>query len=262
VADIGSNFGHPLTSNQLRHKQTVPDGQLRRTQSNPPNVFSNNRAFSHVPCKAIDRTSKLQAIDRTSKWSATRIEGNPTQSNDVIDLLKAVKKKEVQKQGAKSMTRHPMVGKEFQNMHKILRKAGGSGKRTTTHASLWKRYGISAMVNFQFHLIARIDDSAQVIIEHIRVHDKFAHAFKARLNWSKKVQDKQDTPFQIVLGSMDPIYCILCSLALWLELNLKMYPPAMVSPYLFCFVMTIGFQTGEEAKVDDSIIPDKDVEKD
>jgi hypothetical protein len=84
------------------------------------------------------------------KWSVTRTEGNPTQSKDVIDLLKAVKKKEVQKQGAKSMTRRPMVGKEFQNMHKILREAGGNGKRTTTHASLWKRYGISAMVNFQF----------------------------------------------------------------------------------------------------------------
>jgi hypothetical protein len=39
----------------------------------------------------------------------------------VIDLLKAVKKKEVQKQGVKSMTQRPMVGKKFQNLHKILR---------------------------------------------------------------------------------------------------------------------------------------------
>jgi hypothetical protein len=111
----------------------------------------------------------------------------------VIDLLKAVKKKEVRKQGAKSMTQRPMVGKEFQNMLKILREVGGNGERTTTHVggngerttthvSSWKRYGISAMVNFQFHLIARIDDSTQEIIEHICVHDTFAHALKARLN--------------------------------------------------------------------------------
>jgi hypothetical protein len=33
------------------------------------------------------------------------------------------------------------------------REAGGDGKRTTKHASLWQS-GISAMVNFQFHLIA------------------------------------------------------------------------------------------------------------
>ena len=113
------------------------------------------------------------------------------------------------------MTQRPMVGKEFQNMHNILREAGGNGKRTTMHASSWKRYGISAMVNCQFHLIARIDDSTQLILEHrIHVHDKFAHALKARLNWAKNVQDKRDAPFQTVLWSLDPMYCVL-----WLKLK-------------------------------------------
>jgi hypothetical protein len=91
------------------------------------------------------------------------------------------------KLGAKSMTQRPKVGKEFQNMHKILREAGGNGKRTTTHASLWKRYGISSMVNFQCHMISQINDSTRVFIEHIRVHDKFAQTLKARLNWLKNV---------------------------------------------------------------------------
>jgi hypothetical protein len=64
------------------------------------------------------------------------------------------------------------------------------------HVLLWKRYGVSAMVNFQFHLIARIDDSKRVILQHIHAREKFAHAVKARLNWSKNVQDKQhDAPF-------------------------------------------------------------------
>ena len=49
----------------------------------------------------------------------------------MIDLLKAVKKKEVQKQGAKSMTQHLINGKEFQNMHKKFHEANGNGKRTT-----------------------------------------------------------------------------------------------------------------------------------
>ena len=70
------------------------------------------------------------------RLSNTRTEGNPPHSKGVVDLLKAVKKKEVQKQDAKSMTQHPMVGKEFQNTRKILREAGGNGKRTTLHASL------------------------------------------------------------------------------------------------------------------------------
>jgi hypothetical protein len=80
-------------------------------------------------------------------WSVTRTEGNPTQSKDVIDLLKAVKKKEVRKQGAKSRVQRPMIGKEFESMHKLLHESDNC-RRTTAHASSWKQYGISAIVNF------------------------------------------------------------------------------------------------------------------
>ncbi|KAI2492284.1 hypothetical protein MHU86_22256 [Fragilaria crotonensis] len=168
------------------------------------------------------------------KWSVTRSEGNPTQSQDVNALIKRVKKKEARKQGAESKTKRPMVGAEFVAMHDILKKGAASG-RTTTHATYWQRYGIGAMVNFQFHLIARVDDSTQVVLEHIRVHDSFPHALKTRLNWSKNVQDERDAPWQIVLGALNPVYCVLCSLGLWLELNIKMHPPALDSPYVFCF---------------------------
>ena len=184
---------------------------------------------------AMDKKAISFWMPNRDKWSVTRTEGNPTQSKDVIDLLKAVKKKEVRKQGAKSRVRRPMIGKEFESMHKLLRESDDDDRRTTAHASAWKRYGISAIVNFQFHMISRIDDSTQVILEHIRVHDKFSHSLKVRLNWSKNVNDERDAPFQLVLGSMNHIYCVLWTLALWLELNIKLYPPAMESPYLFCF---------------------------
>jgi hypothetical protein len=150
-------------------------------------------------------------------------------------LIKRVKKKEARKQGAESKTKRPMVGDEFIAMHDVLKKMGAASGRTTTHASYWQRYGISALVNFQFHMIARVDDSTQVVLEHIRVHDNFPHALKTRLNWSKNVQDERDAPWQIVLGALNPVYCVLCSLGLWLEINIKMHPPAMDSPYVFCF---------------------------
>ena len=70
------------------------------------------------------------------KWSATRTEGNPTRNKDVHDLLKAVKKKEVRKQGAKSQVQRPMIAKEFESMHKLLLEAGNDNDRwTTAHAS-------------------------------------------------------------------------------------------------------------------------------
>ena len=195
-----------------------------------------NPIHSRHSAISFDKKAISFWMPNREKWSVTRTEGNPTQSKDVIDLLKAVKKKEVRKQGAKSQVRRPMVGKEFESMHKLLLEAGNDDRRTTTsHASSWKRYGISAIVNFQFHMIARIDDSTQVVLEHVRVHDKFLHSLKVRLNWSKNVNDERDAPFQLVLGSMNHVYCVLWSLGLWLELNLKLYPPAMESPYLFCF---------------------------
>ena len=172
------------------------------------------------------------------KWSVTRMEGNPTMSQDVNDLIKRVKKKEARKQGAESKTWRPMNNIEFDSLHDVLKRVGDTvvGRdRDGSHGGTWKRYGIAALVNLQFHLIARIDDSTQVVLEHIRVHDRFPSCLKTRLNWSKNVTDERDAPWQIVFGSIKPEYCVLSSLGLWLELNLRTYPPAMVSPYAFAF---------------------------
>lgn len=181
------------------------------------------------------------------KWSVSRAEGNPTQSQEVNALIKRVKKKEARKQGAATKTKRPMQDDEFVAMHEILKKMGDAvddAGRTTSYAASWQRYGLRALVNFQFHLIARVDDSTQVVLDHVRVHDHFAHCLKTRLNWSKNVMDERDAPWQIVLGSIDPIYCVLCSVGLWLEINLDMYPPAMNSPYLFCFCDDIRIPEG------------------
>ena len=77
--------------------------------------------------------------------------------------------------------------------------------------------------------------SAQLVLEHIQVHDSFPSALKTRLNWSKNLNNKQDEQWQIVLGPLNPVYCVLCSLALWVELNLKLNPTATNLPYyVFC----------------------------
>jgi hypothetical protein len=163
----------------------------------------------------------------------------------VNSLIKRVRKKEARKQGVKSQARRPILGQEFVALHELLnqhdgrRRNGNQGGRVC-----WKRYGISAMVNFQFHLIARVDDTTQLVLEHIRVHDNFPNCLKTRLNWSKNVNDDRDAPWQIVLGSINPVYCVLSSLALWLELNLKSNPVAMSSPYEFCISDDIRMPEG------------------
>jgi hypothetical protein len=73
-----------------------------------PSPDANPIATQHATI-AFDKKAISFFMPNREKWSVTRTEGNPSQSKDVIDLLKAVKKKEVQKQGAKSMTRRPLV---------------------------------------------------------------------------------------------------------------------------------------------------------
>jgi hypothetical protein len=147
-------------------------------------------------------------------WNRLSNQGNPTRSIEINDLIKRVKKKEVRKQGAPSQTRRPMSGREFHLLHGILK---------ASNDIVW-RHGITCLINFQFHLIARIDDTTQLLMDHLRVHDSFSFALKARLNWSKNVQEERDAPWQLVIGSMDPLYCAIISLHFGLRHSLVTTP--------------------------------------
>ncbi len=165
--------------------------------------------------------------DRLVVWVSGRNEGNPTRSIEVNSLIKRVKKKEVRKQGVLSQAKRPLTEEEFRRMQHILQNHNKSNM-------IW-RYGLYALTNFQFHLLARIDDTTQVLVENIRVHDSFCNALKTRMNWSKNVTEERDAPWQIILGSMDTAFCVLASLSLWMELNLRCNPNALLSPYVFGF---------------------------
>ena len=164
--------------------------------------------------------------DRLHGWRTGSNDGNPTKSAEVNDFVKRVKKLEARKQGAESQTRRPMLQTEFHRLHEVFKSYGEEH-----NSSIW-RYGMPALINFQFHLIARIDDTTQVILDHIRIHDNFENALKTRLNWSKNVQDERDAPWQVVLGSMNAVFCVFISLGLWLELNLQSSPRFIASATL------------------------------
>ena len=110
----------------------------------------------------------------------------------INNLIKRVKKKEVRKQGVASQTRRAITELEFCTLHTVF----------CANSLLW-RNGMSALMDFQFHAIARIDDTAQVLSDHICVHDSFPNCLKAKLNWSKNVGDERDALWQMVMGSME-----------------------------------------------------------
>jgi hypothetical protein len=70
------------------------------------------------------------------------------------------------------------------------------------------------MFKFKFHMVAQLDDTACLKKMDIKPCPEFPFGLLYQLCWSKNVREEQDTPNQILLGAMDPHYCILlCDLS-------------------------------------------------
>jgi hypothetical protein len=71
---------------------------------------------------------------------------------------------------------------------------------------IW-RLGVPPLVNYQFHLIAWIDDATQILLDHhVQVHNSFSNVLKTKLNWSKNVTERA----QCIVANNDGIYGRKC----------------------------------------------------
>lgn len=186
------------------------------------------------------RSSTLQYIKKALSsfmpnkhmaWNETSAQGNPTKSPLIHELLRRVKKEEVRGQGAPSQARRPLTDTEFRRTVALLRNNATNDARVNM-----VKYGIPALMTFNFSMIGRIDDGCMFFTEHLKAHDKFpSQALKARLRWSKNVMDERSAPWQTLLGAMDATYCVFINLGLWLEVQLSSSPHSIASPYIFSF---------------------------
>jgi hypothetical protein len=142
---------------------------------------------------------------RLPSWDYVNQLGNPTKSGIVNDLLKYVRKCEARKVGAASQAKRDMTMGEFRSLLEKLVE-----KEDFKH-----RFKYTTMIKYQFHLCARIDDTA-----HFKMQDLCSHsnprfssfAIQTKVRWSKNVLDERNCPDQIFLGSMDSDFCILLAL--------------------------------------------------
>ena len=183
-------------------------------------------------------------INRIIPWNEISNVGNPTRSTELNDLIKKVKTSEVRKLGISSKARRALTHPEFVDTHGTLKRHKRTREGESTNA-IWN-YGCVASLNFQFHLIARIDDTMHVKMDNIRQSTSFSYLLQTRLNWSKNVREERDAPWQLMLPSMNPIYCVYISLAIWLEVFIGKYPHAELTPYLFGFSTDTREQYGAE----------------
>lgn len=164
--------------------------------------------------------------NRLPKW--VNGEGNPTKSSLVTDLLVQVKKSEVRGEGVVDQSMRAVSEQEFRMTITLFR-----AQNDWTY--MWK---YSTMALWQFHLIGRIDDVVHFKVDDLKSHGRFSYALQAKVRWSKNVMEERSCPDQILMGAMDPMFCILSNLGLYLESYLGNYPN---STYLF---IHHGAQTG------------------
>ena len=177
---------------------TTPGMESRPTQGRSNSLLHYKKALSFF------------MPNRNHQWNELTLVGNPTKSQAVNDMIRRVKKFETRHQGAAPKARRPLTEPEFRNMLNQL--------RTVENGDIITKYGVPALLVFQFHLIGRVDDCCKFLRQNLQNHDSYAdRAAKARLCWSKNVQEEREAPWQHLFGCMDWTFCVILNLGLWLE---------------------------------------------
>lgn len=132
--------------------------------------------------------------DHNRGWDETNQNGNPTRAREINDLIKAVRKKEVRRQGVPSHARRPMERDEFQQILTACHECEDEDDPM--------KYWLATYVKYQYHMIARVDDVAHVSAEQgLMPNFQYPFTLKTRLRWPKNVQEERDAPEQIVIAS-------------------------------------------------------------
>ena len=82
----------------------------------------------------------------------------------------------------------------------------------------YKQRQVPTMMKTHFHLIARTNNICNLETNDLTSHPHFSDkCLQMKVAWSKNVRDKRECPPQIMIGAMDPFFCVLVALACHLE---------------------------------------------
>ena len=155
---------------------------------------------------------------------------NPTRGPQITEFFGRILRMEVRGKGLLSKARIPFKHGDFTHLIQMLKQDERRGINNI------RKYGIPALFCFQFSLICRFDDATQMLADNLQYNDRFPrYALKARLVWSKNVNEERDAPWQTLIGAISTTFCVFINLGIWLELHLSTTPGANLSPYVFGF---------------------------
>ena len=88
-----------------------------------------------------------------------------------------------------------MTDDEFRKIKLLCFKKSEDQNQNNKRYSTIIKYGLAAQINFQFHMLARLDDICNVPRENIQVHPNFEFALNTSLNWAKNCNEERDAPW-------------------------------------------------------------------
>ena len=95
--------------------------------------------------------------------------------------------------------------------------------------------------------VARGDDAAHIFKSLLKLSSEFEWMLMLKLRWSKNVNEHRDCPFQAMLGSTNPLYCVLLALSIFLEDWIEQ-GQGHTSQWMFTDGVTTSHSTPEEIK--------------
>jgi hypothetical protein len=192
-----------------------------------------NPAPTDVPTKCRANTLSFHKkalshfmINKTQCWNAITMAGNPTKSQEILTLIRRVKKQEVRRQGKLSFAKRPLTEIEFRTALTIL----------SNKDDFCNRFRYPCMLKYQYHLVGRCDDLSHFLVKDIVAHTNplfRPFCLETKVRWSKNVLEERDCPDQILLGSMDTDYCLLLSLSMYLEIWFSINKKGREAIFLF-----------------------------
>jgi len=216
--------------------QNFSEEQLRSIVPSDIVKWMNKKVYGVEDPSAADRPVKGRANsmefwkkaiscfipEKNMTWDDRLRTGNPTKSVMVNETIQTVKLWETRKKGVPPKARRPLEAKEFEQTLLLLE---------TNDSSTVQKYMVSCSIKFDYHMSARVDDTARFLKEDMRVHPCFNFALLVKMCWSKNIREERDSPDQILLGAMDSRYCILLALGIYLEVWLA--EGKGLTPFLF-----------------------------
>jgi hypothetical protein len=137
------------------------------------------------------------------QWNELAYVGNPTRSQVVNKLITTMRRKETARLGKPSEARRALYVSEFEQAIEMMENSD----------DVEVACFLSAFFRFQYHLIARIDDSAKFWHPDNKVYHQYPqYGIIVKLCWSRNVMEERDAPDQVLMGANDWRYCPLVGL--------------------------------------------------